>query len=514
MSARSSDLEMKGTRCIYDPELDKTLPSKERRKLKATFEEFGNNLDDNTVPKDPRGLKSSYLNRQPGKGKSKLRPAPYNIKSWQPHTPAPALTASVQPTAVVVTGFDPMTPLAQITALFSSFGDIGDLDNKIDPVTGRFLGICSITYQDCRSFQGGGPLSAQLGAKQAFLEGKRGQRIGLKTVQIQLDRDGTVSQRLVDAAITKHRKESGFSSTPKPAPPPPPIERPSSQASGFAKVDGPPPTAPKGPAAKAHLRPVAPAPASAPLAQGSLTLHNKPTDRRKRDEEDKSKGPGLVEEDAIAETLQNQPYVFISQEHVPVLSTTIPHLKKRLRMYDWRDIRCDKTGYFVVFESSRAGQAEAKKTYHGAHMQPLFTYQMEMSLNLNGNIMAAAPPAALVSSAPPAGPAPVMVPLPSKPMTPYDHLTHKQQIRAKREHDFDLEEEKRQRARDLDPCRAVVQLVIQELRDKLVEDVKSRLAAPVLYQYLDPDRHADKRRKLGIQDPPDARRQPITDGQH
>ncbi|KAK5100678.1 histone methyltransferase set1 [Exophiala xenobiotica] len=505
LSARPSDLETKGTKCTYDPELDKTLPSKEKRRLKATFEEFGNKSEDDTVPKDPRGHKSSYLTRLPGKNKSKLRHAPYNIRSWQPQVVTPAPVAPVLSTAIVVTGFDPMTPLAQITALFSSFGDIGDLDNRIDPVTGRFLGICSITYQDCVSFQGGGPLSAQLAAKQAYLEGKRGQRIGLKTVTIQLDRDGAVSQKLVDAAIAKHRKESGFSSTPKPAPPPPPAERQSSQASGFAKVEGPPPTAPKGPSAKAHLRP-APAPSS-PIAQGSLTLHNKPPDRRKRDEEDKAKGPGLVEED-IAETLQNQPYLFIAHEHVPVLSTTIPHLKKRLRMYDWRDIRCDKSGYFIVFESSRTGQAEAKKTYHGAHMHPLFTYVMHMALNLNGNIQAVAAPAAT----PTAVPVPVLAPLPAKPMTPYDHLTHKQQIRAKREHDFDMEEEKRQRAKDLDPCRAVVQLVIQELRDKLIEDVKSRLAAPVLYQYLDPDRHADKRRKLGIEDPPDARRQAVSDG--
>ncbi|KAK5936676.1 histone methyltransferase set1 [Knufia obscura] len=508
MSARPSDLDMKGTRCTYDPELDKSLPSKEKRRLKATFEEFGNKPEDNTVPNDPRGLKSSYLSRQPGRGKSKLRPAPYNIRSWQPEVPSPTPIASVQSTSVVVTGFDPMTPLAQITALFSSFGDIGDLDNKIDPVTGRFLGICSITYQDCLSFQGGGPLSAQLAAKQAYLEGKRGQRIGLKTVSIQLDKDGSVSQKLVDVAIAKHRKESGFSSTPKPAVPPPPTERPSSQASGFAKVDGPPPTAPKGPSAKAHLRPGAAA--SSPIAQGSLTLHNKPSDRRKRDEEDKAKGPTLVEED-VAETLQNQPYVFIANEHVPVLSTTIPHLKKRLRMYDWRDIRCDKTGYFIVFESSRNGQAEAQKTYHGAHMHPLFTYQMHMALNLNGNMEAMAVPTPTTTTSAP-GPRAAHVPLPSKPMTPYDHLTHKQRIRAKREHDFDLEEEKRQRARDLDPCRAVVQLVIQELRDKLIEDVKSRLAAPVLYSYLDPDRHADKRRKLGIEDPPDARRQAVSDG--
>ena len=40
-----------------------------------------------------------------------------------------------------------------------------------------------------------------------------------------------------------------------------------------------------------------------------------------------------------------------------------------------------------------------------------------------------------------------------------------------------------------------------------MEDVRSRIAAPALYDYLDPDKHADKRRRLGIEDPQGSRRQ-------
>ena len=515
-SARASGLVIKGTKCTYDPHFDKSLSMKEKAKGKPIFEEFGDKPEHNTVPSDPRRA-ISYSTAVKGP-KQKLRPAPRNLKSWHGDIAPPA--AAAQPTTVVVTGFDPMTPLAQITALFSSFGDIGDIDNKIDPITGRFLGICSIAYQDCASFRGGGPLSAQLAAKQAFLEGKRGQRIGTKTVVITLDRDGAISQKMIETAIARHRKESGFSTTPKPPTPSTP-SAPPLPPSGFAKVDGPPPTAPRGPAAKAASRPGSIIPASPhPVAQTSYTLQNKLPDRKSRDEE-RNKGPALVEDEPIAESLKNEPYVFIGHDHVPVLSTTIPHLKKRLRMHDWRAIRCDKTGYFITFESSRAGQMEAKKTYQGSHMHPLFTYVMNMELNLNGNIKAAAAddvllptvvpaPSTATTKAIPVGPS-----LPSAPAVSFarmDPLTQKQMIRAKRERDFDLEEEKRQRARDLDPCRAVIQLVIQELRDKLIEDVKSRLAAPCLYDYLDPDRHADKRRRLGLNDPPDAKRQNFSDG--
>ncbi|EXJ81400.1 hypothetical protein A1O3_07691 [Capronia epimyces CBS 606.96] len=487
--ARDASSPVKGAKCTYDPELDKTLNSKDKRKLKAQFEDFGVKPEDNFQPPDPRLAVPNYAKGGIGKGKGKFRPAPYNLKSWT-HDVATAV-APPPATTVVVTGFDPMTPLSQINALFSSFGEIADLDNKTDPVTGRFLGICTIGYQDCASFQGGGPISAVLAAKTAFLEGKRGQRIGLKTVQVVVDRDGSVTEKLVEKAIALHRRESGFTGQSRPQPSPSPLTPVGTQSPGFAKSSGPPPTAPKGPSGKPSLRPqpiyqapfVAPfvAPFAAPIKQDRpVKLAVVPA------------GATLVETTPIAPTLK-VPYVFIAHCYVPVMSTTIPHLKKRLRMYDWREVRCDETGYFITFEQSRNGQLEARKLYHGCHMQPLFTYVMNLELHLNGNAKAAAG---------------TTDPLPTGPV---DFVYSKQAYRLRKEHDLDLEEEKRQRARDLDPSRAVVQLVIQELRDKLLEDVKSRIAAPVLYDFLDPNNHAERRRRLGLDDPEGTRRTVPTD---
>ena len=485
-TARDTSSDIKGTRCTYDPELDKNLNSKDKRKLKAQFQEFGTQPQDNIQPPDPRLSIPNYTKGVAGKGKGKFRPAPYNLKSWTPD----AATAVAPPpaTTVVVTGFDPMAPLSQINALFSSFGEIEDLDNKADPVTGRFLGICSIAYQDCASFQGGGPISAVLAAKTAYLEGKRGQRIGLKTVQIAIDRDGSVTAKLVERAIALHRKESGFTNQSRAQPT-------SSQATtpvlvqspvGFAKSTGPPPTAPKGPSGKPSLRPQ-------PTFSSPFPVPTKP--ERPSKQATASSSATLVETTAIAETLK-VPYIFIAHCYVPVMTTTIPHLKKRMRMYDWRDIRCDEKGYYITFEQSRNGQMEAKKVFHGCHMQPLFTYVMNLELHLNGNHKA-------VSATEPS-------PLPTVATStgPVDFVYSKQAYRLRKEHDLDLEEEKRQRARDLDPSRAVVQLVIQELRDKLLEDVKSRIAAPILYDYLDPSRHVERRRALGVDDPEGTRRLP------
>ena len=489
--ARDPNANPKGTRCTYDPELDKNLNSKDKRKLKAQFEEFGTLVEHNVAPSDPRRANPNYSKGIMGKGKAKFRPAPYNLKSW----PADATTmiAPAAATAVVVTGFDPMAPLAQILALFSSYGEIGDTDNKTDPATGRFLGICNVRYQDCASFQGGGPISAGLAAKTAYLEGKRGQRIGLKTVRVELDRDGSVTEKLVERAITVQRKESGFGAPKRPPPPPSPSTpaTPSTpQLPGFPKSTGPPPTAPKGPAAKATVK-LPPTSLAAPYREST------------RPERAKSDRPSHVETTLIMGEMKNQPFIFIGHAHVPVLSTTIPHLKKRLRMYDWRDIRCDESGYFITFEHSRVGQTEAKKMFQGAHMHPLFTYTMSMELYLNGDPKYAGPPVTELPASLPSRPSAVAAAPAPAPVT---YIASRHQLRQRREHDADLEEEKRQRARDLDPSRAVVQLVIQELRDKLIEDVKSRIAAKVLYDYLDPKRHVEKRRRLGIDDPEGGRR--------
>lgn len=483
--AREEGLVVKGSRCLYDPDLDKKLSLKDKRKLKAQYAEFGTSVEDNEVPTDPRVTVPNYTRGGAGKQKSKLRTAPYTLRPWQGEGPTQA--APGPPTTVVVTGFDPMAPLAQIMALFSTFGEIADIDNRTDPRTGRFLGICNVSYQDCSSFQGVGPISAALAAKQAYLEGKRGQRIGLKTVKIDVDRDGSLTEKLVQKAIAVQRRESGFNDTPVPQA----VARLVAVPAAAAPSPGPPPTAPKGPAAKSSIRPppLHAAPGQSPY----------PTVVRPERPGARASGPSLVEKNPIIEEVRNQPHIFLAHCYVPVLSTTIPHLKKRMRMFDWRDIRCDETGYFITFEDSRTGQLEAKKTFQGCHMHPLFTYTMNMELRNESDgkgdrseIIQITPKAAM----------PALVPFRALPERVPRHP-----VRHRREHEMDIEEEKRQRARDLDPSRAVVQMVIQELRDKLLEDVKSRIAAPVLYDYLDPSRHVDKRRRLGINDPDGGKRQ-------
>ena len=463
-TARESGYVVKGSKITYDPDLDKRLGPKEKKKTKAKFVDFGTKAEDEVPPSDPRLAIPNYSRGGGGKQKSKYRPAPYSLRPW-PFDAAVSIGPS-PPINIVITGFDPMAPVSQISALFSSFGEIAEINNRTDPITGRFLGICGIRYRDCKCFRGEAPVPAVNAAKKAYMEGKKGQRIGLNTIRVDVDREGTHMKRLVEKAIAVQRKESSTATVQKP--------------DITAKDTGPPPTAPKGPSGKTSFRPPAPPPlmpATAAVFSSARTIRPivKPAI------------PSLVETTPILDQIKREPYIFIAACYVPVLSTTIPHLEKRLKTYDWNGIRCDSTGYFIIFDNSKRGETESKRCYDTCHMHPLFTYVMNMELQQYGN--------------------PNYERSPSPDKIKIAQMPKQDKIRLKRERDMDVEEEKKLRAKDMDPCRAVLQLLAHELRDKLIEDSKLRIAAPALFEYLDPDKHIEKRRMLGIDDPQGTKRQ-------
>lgn len=442
---------IKGCKLVYDPDLEKRSSKEKRRK--PQYVDFVVNEQDGCSP-DPRLSILNYTRGAGCKQKTKYRPAPYRLKQW-PYDTATTIGPG-PPVQIVVTGFDPLTPVAPINALFSSFGEISEINNRTDPITGRFLGVCSVKYKDSTSFRGAGPVPAATAARRAYVECKKEQRIGTRRIRVELDRDGAVSDRIVARAIESQRM--GHKKN---------IVGEEAKVEPQAKKNEPPPTAPKGPS-RSSTRPVAAVP------EGPRASFLKPAI------------PSLIEETPILAQIKRDPYIFIAHCYVPVLSTTIPHLKKRLKLFDWKDIRCDKTGYYIIFENSRRGEEETERCFKVCHMKPLFTYIMNMESQPYGN--------------------PNYERSPSPERLQAERRERAERERLKKEADLDLEEEKKQRAIDLDPCREVLALIVRDLKDKLLEDVKSRIAAPTLYDYLDPDRHAARRRALGIPDPEGIRR--------
>jgi len=441
-----------GCKLVYDPDSDRRSSSlsKDRRR-KPEYVDIVSN-EQNGCPPDPRLGIPNYTRGAGCKQKPKFRPSPYTLKPW-PYDSATTIGPG-PPTQIAVTGFDPLTPIAPINALFSSFGEIAEINNRTDPITGRFLGICSIRYKDTSSFRGGSPILAASAAKRAYLECKKEQRIGTRRIRVELDRDGVLAEKIVSKATDPRRLGQKKAEETKPDPLP--------------KRNEPPPTAPKGPSGRSSMRPV---PA---IPEGPRAVFSKPA------------VPSLVEETPVLNQIKRDPYIFIAHCYVPVLSTTVPHLKKRLKLFNWKDIRCDKTGYYIIFENSRRGEEETERCYKICHMKPLFTYIMNMESQPYGN--------------------PNYERSPSPERLEAENRERAEAERLEKEAEIDVEEEKKLRVIDLDPCREVLTMIIRDLKDKLLEDVKSRIAAPALYDYLDPDRHAPKRKKLGIPDPEGTRR--------
>lgn len=435
-------------------------------------------------PPDPRlaiaGYTKGAYNKNPD-SKVFLRHAPLVLKPypWDPKVsvgPGP-------PVHVVVTGFDPFTPEMQLRTFFGSFGDIAELINCTDPNTGSFLGVASVRYRDSRQLRG--PfISAINSARRAEKEGS-GQRIGVCQIKVERDQQRRKCKRLVQRAAERNREKQRLieaeqklmearalaAKRSSQIPPSRPNQTPAAPRSSEnliaprtdtpAAPSAPPLNAPKGP--------------SAALA-GRLP----PTGPRVMEIPKPVHAP-IVEEEPILPRIKRKPYIHIAAEHVPVMPTTPVHLKKRLRMYDWKEIRVDHTGYYIVFDDSKRGEDETLRCYNETNKLPLFTYPMIMECQQYGN--------------------PDYVRSPSPEVKKVQEQKRKEEDREKEEERMDIEAEKKQRAADIDPARGAADMLRAELKNKIMSDIRLRIAGPALYDYLDPVRQAETRKRLGVADP-------------
>lgn len=296
-------------------------------------------------------------------------------------------------------------------------------------------------------------------------------------IRVELDPEGRRSTRMIEDAVKASREKL---QNPGLVPKIPTGPR------SKDIIPGPPPTAPKGPAA--HRAPGAPDPSRFPI-----------------------KGRSFFDAEPIKNIVKTDPFIFIAAEHVPAMGHTVQHMKNRLKKFYFEDIRLDRTGYHVIFANSSDGRAEALRCFRDVNGTALFTYTMVMVLYLHGSTKPAWQPPAdtperrrrsyshdrdrkLVAEH-------------RKPIL--DHQQREEQERRRREDELDLEEERKQRAKNVDPVTMAVEIVRQEMVEHLVRQIRAKIAAPALFDFLDPDKHAAKRRKLNIDAPPGLRLPPI-----
>ncbi|RDL41359.1 Histone-lysine N-methyltransferase [Venustampulla echinocandica] len=463
--ARDPNKGVKGTICTYDPLLDHKITYNEKKKAKPIYKEFG--LEDDAPPADPRlakGGRLGYINTNFHKAKSQLLHAPEMLRTYK-YDPKTSLGPG-PPTQVVVMGFDPLYNFSNVTSFFSAFGEIAESSNKLHPETGSCLGFGTFRYRD-KVVKGGVVVSATQAARIAVIKG-HGFRMGSKNIKVGFDPEGNKSRRMLEEALRRSKPEPLPTPIAKPAIPKPPE---------IAKSSGPPPTAPKGPAAYTARPPI-----RTPFIPAAI-----PT---------KPRAQQLLDNDQpLSLKLDREPYLFVSKESVPILAATVPHLRKRLRFFGDFDVQFDRYGYYIVFPNSSYGRENAERCYKAVNGTPFFTYEMMMKMypyGTNGSRSSALRTSDAFRKR-------------SQSPTRRDaDLRDKLDEEARRkEEEADLEEEKKERAKNFDPAREAIEVIRRELKEQLVKNIRTKIATPILHSFMDPSNHVTKRRKFNIPDPKD-----------
>ncbi|RYC57799.1 hypothetical protein CHU98_g8412 [Xylaria longipes] len=470
LPARDPNRSTQGMRCIHDPSTDKSLSSMEKKSMKPKYKAFGS------------GSWLDYINVDFHLPKARLRQTPYNLKpySYDPVTsigPGP-------PTQIVVSGFNPLITFSKVATIFASIGDIAESSNKMHPDTGSYLGFATFRFRDSKAQHRRPAITAVDAAKRA-VRTMNGRKIEANYVKVDFDRDGKKSRQMLETIIKKDREEMARAMATPPVPLGPRSHTdnfpPSSRAQSESLVgvksqpDGfsrPPPTAPKGPAAE-RQRPTLPDATNWPLS-------TKPN-------------PFLASTLSVASTLRTEPYIFVPDSSVPVMLTTVPHMKKRLKAYYIDDVLTDRLGYYILFPNTSRGREDACRCFQAANGSAFFTYSMAMRLH-----NAALPSSSHLTSQPRPGD------LDRRPVGDARYREeHSYRPREERRQIEDgiLEEEKKQRAQNFDPVMEAIEVVRREMMEHLIRHIRTKVAVPALSTFLDPANHVAKRRKLNIEDP-------------
>jgi histone-lysine N-methyltransferase SETD1 len=423
-----------------------------------------------------------YINVDFHLPKARLRQTPYNVR---PYTYDAATSIGPgPPTQIVVSGFNPLITFSKVATIFSSFGEIAQSSNKMHPDTGSYLGFATFRFRDSKQ-QPRRPATTAVDAAKRAVRAMNGRKIEGNHVKVEFDRDGKKSRQMLEAIINKDREEMvramAIPSVPKgprlhadiiPTSSRSQSENPTGvrpQADGFSR---PPPTAPKGPAAE-RLRP--------PVTETTnWVLSAKPK-------------PHLASVLSVPSTLRGEPYIFVPDSSVPVMLTTVPHMKKRLKSYMIDEILTDRMGYYVIFPNTSRGREEACRCFQAANGSAFFTYTMAMKLHN------ATPMGSLQSTGHPPRPND----LERRPVDARYREEHQYRPREERRQleESILEEEKKQRAQNFDPVIEAIEVVRREMMEHLIRHIRTKVAVPALSTFLDPANHAAKRRKLNLEDP-------------
>lgn len=472
--------------------------------------------EDDAPPVDPRlakGGQLNYINVDFHLARARLRHTPYDLKPYV-YDPQTSLGPG-PPTQVIVTGFNPLVPFSKVIAMFASCGDIAESSNKMHPETGSYLGFGTFRYRDTQPSRSRPVAVSAIDAARRAVGQLNGTRIDGSPVRVEYDPDGRKSSRLLESVLRREKEKEKMAN----------MKNIPIGPRGFGNPVNnlrAPPTAPSGPAAlrmqqaqAAAIGSGAGASAGALVGAGHASLASANggiTGTAAAGQQ--PRGPvvhattfataipdGLpgqcIERQPVAPRLPHTPFIFISCDHVPILFQTIGHMRRRLKMQHFEEIRADLSGYFIVFRDSATGQSDAERCYQTANNSAFFTYKLVMKLYTRGYSKGVQQ---IGKSADHDTTSRIQHGRSPPAEKKEEQWMRDEKIQARKDEEGDLEEEKRQRAKNFDPVMAAVESVRLELVEHLIRHIRADVAAPILFTYLDPANHATKQRQHNIGD--------------
>jgi histone-lysine N-methyltransferase SETD1 len=380
-----------------------------------------------------------------------------------------------------VSGFNPLIAFNKVTTIFASYGEIAESSNKMHPETGTYLGFATFRYRDSKPNRTRPvPISASDAAKRA-VRMMHGKRIEANQIKVEFDPEGRKSARMIEEALAKSKEEALLSPVVAKVPIP---TGPRPKEGAPVRLSGPPPTAPKAPRGPPAQRSIS-VTETAVVPQVPVRPRSKMLDM----------------EPVLSRISKTQPYIWVKREHVPVMFSIIEHFKKRLKMYKYEDILLDNTGYYILFRDSDYGRVEAQRCMQ-ANETLLFNYVLKMHLYLYGSAGQDAVPTSSSTRRRSRSPH-RRTTIDHKQSDEHDRRRKEEERRRKRKRDAeaDLEEEKKRRAQNFDPVKEAVNKVTKEMVEILLGHIRTKVATPTLVDFLDPAKHVEKRRKLGLRGP-------------
>ena len=322
-------------------------------------------------------------------------------------------------------------------AAFSAYGDIAESSNKMHPENGSYLGFATIRYKDSVPTMSRPTAVTAVEAARSAVKGMNGQRIDSKLVKVDYDPEGYRSGRMMRTILKKEDENRSKAAAAIVAAN---NSRPKSQGEGTPIA---PLTAPRGPAS--HR------PAPGYFQTKTRTLP-------------------IAREMSLEAQYAGIPHIFVSSAYVPFMNSIIPHMKKRLKHFQLDDIRADPSGYYISFSNDTFGRSEAERCFGTCDRTEFFNYKLSMRLSLGPD---STPRNRARSRSL------------ERPRPPAD-LRRTERDRRRRDEEGDVEEEKRERAKNFDPVREAAERIAREMREQLIKRIRTHISAPTLHKFLDP----------------------------